>query len=121
LRVSELRLWRATINSWNGLIFAIRSEQAIRQELFALLLALPLAWFVGTTAVRRVELVAVVLLLLAIELLNTAIEKLADRLTIDHDPRIGHIKDMGSAAVGVVLLIVGLTWGSAVVERIGFL
>jgi diacylglycerol kinase (ATP) len=116
-----LRLWRATINSWNGLIFAIRSEQAIRQELFALLLALPLAWFVGTTAARRVELVAVVLLLLAIELLNTAIEKLADRLTIDHDPRIGHIKDMGSAAVGVVLLIVGLTWGSAVVERIGFL
>jgi diacylglycerol kinase (ATP) len=116
-----LRLWRATINSWNGLIFATRSERAIRQELFALLLALPLAWFVGTTAARRVELVAVVLLLLAIELLNTAIEKLADRLTIDHDPRIGHIKDMGSAAVGVVLLIVGLTWGSAVVERIGFL
>jgi diacylglycerol kinase (ATP) len=116
-----LRLWRATINSWNGLVFAIRSEQAIRQELFAFLLALPLAWFVGTTATRRVELVAVVLLLLAIELLNTAIEKLADRLTTDHDPRIGHIKDMGSAAVGVVLLIIGLTWGSAVVERIGFL
>jgi diacylglycerol kinase (ATP) len=116
-----LRLWRATINSWNGLIFATRSEHAIREELFALLLALPLAWLVGATAVRRVELVGVVLLLLAIELLNTAIEKLADRLTTDHDPQIGHIKDMGSAAVGVVLLIVGLTWGSAIAERMGFL
>ncbi len=101
--------------------FAIRSEQAIRQELFALLLALPLAWLVGATAARRVELVAVVLLLLAIELLNTAIEKLADRLTTDHDPQIGHVKDVGSAAVGVALLIIGLTWGSAIVERMGFL
>jgi diacylglycerol kinase (ATP) len=116
-----LRLWRAAINSWNGLIFATRSEHAIRQELFALLLALPLAWLVGATTVRRVELVAVVLLLLAVELLNTAIEKLADRLTTDHDPQIGHIKDMGSAAVGVVLLIVGLAWSSAIAERMGLL
>jgi diacylglycerol kinase (ATP) len=89
--------------------------------LFALLLALPLAWLVGATAARRVELVAVVLLLLAIELLNTAIEKLADRLTTDHDPQIGHVKDIGSAAVGVALLIIGLTWGSAIVERMGLL
>ena len=103
------------------MIFAIRSEQSIREELIALLLALPLAWLVGATAVRRVELVGVVLLLLAIELLNTAIEKLADRLTTDHDPQIGHIKDMGSAAVGVVLLIIGLTWGSAIAERMGLL
>jgi diacylglycerol kinase (ATP) len=116
-----LRLWRATINSWNGLIFAIRSERAVREELFAVLVALPLAWLVGATAVRRVELVAVVLLLLAVELLNTAIEKLADRFTTDHDPQIGHIKDMGSAAVGVVLLIIGLTWASAIAERMGLL
>lgn len=103
------------------MIFAIRSERAVREELFALLVALPLAWLVGATAVRRVELVAVVLLLLAVELLNTAIEKLADRFTTDHDPQIGHIKDMGSAAVGVVLLIIGLTWASAIAERMGLL
>lgn len=115
------RFWRATINSWNGLTFAIRSEQAIREELFALLLALPLACLVGATAIRRVELVAVILLLVAVELLNTAIEKLADRLTTDHDPRIGHIKDMGSAAVGVVLLIAGLVWCFAIAERVGLL
>jgi diacylglycerol kinase (ATP) len=116
-----LRLLRATINSWNGLIFATRSEQAVRQELFALLLTLPLAWLVGATAARRVELVAVVLLLLVVELLNTAIEKLADRLTTDHDPQIGRVKDMGSAAVGMMLLIIGLVWSSAIAERMGLL
>ncbi|WP_457488027.1 diacylglycerol kinase [Tardiphaga sp. P5_C10] len=113
------RLWRATINTWNGLTFATRSEQAIREELFALLLAVPLSFFIGTTAARRLELVAVVLLLLTVELLNTAIEKLADRLTTEHDPQIGRVKDMGSAAVGVALVIAGMTWLYALGERIG--
>ena len=114
-----LRFWRATINSRNGLAFAIRSEQAIREELVALLLALPLAWLIGATVMRSVELVAAVLLVLAIELLNTAIEKLADRLTTDHDPKIGHVKDLGSAAVGVALVTAGLFWLFAIAERIG--
>jgi diacylglycerol kinase (ATP) len=113
------RLWRACINTWNGLTWATRSEQAIREELFALLLAVPLSFVVGTTAARRLELVAVVLLLLTVELLNTAIEKLADRLTTEHDPQIGRVKDMGSAAVGVALVIAGMTWLFALGERIG--
>ena len=116
-----LRFWRASINTWNGLTFATRSEQAIRQELIALVIALPLAWLFGTTAARRVELVAVVLLLLTVELLNTAIEKLADRLTTDLDPQIKRVKDMGSAAVGVTLLIAGMVWCVAIAERMGLL
>jgi diacylglycerol kinase (ATP) len=116
-----LRIWRATINTRNGLIFAARSEQAIREELVALLLSIPLAWLIGATPARRVELVVVVLLLLVVELLNTAIEKLSDRLTTDHDPQIGRVKDMGSAAVGVALTIAGLTWLFAIAERIGFI
>ncbi len=116
-----LRIWRATINTRNGLIFAARSEQAIREELVALLLSIPLAWLIGVTPARRVELVVVVLLLLVVELLNTAIEKLSDRLTTDHDPQIGRVKDMGSAAVGVALVIAGLTWLFAIAERIGFI
>jgi diacylglycerol kinase (ATP) len=114
-----LRFWRATINSRNGLAFAIRSEQAIREELVALLLALPLAWLIGATPIRSVELVASVLVVLAIELLNTAIEKLADRLTTDHDPQIGQVKDLGSAAVGVALVATGLFWLFAIAERMG--
>ena len=114
-----LRFWRATINTRNGLAFAIRSEQAIREELIALVLALPAAWLIGITLMRRFELVAAVAAVLVVELLNTAIEKLADRLTTDHDPQIGHVKDMGSAAVGVTLVMAGLFWLFAIAERMG--
>lgn len=113
------RLFLATINSWNGLKFAVRSEQAIREELAALLLAIPLAFVVGTTAARRLELIIVVLLLIAVELLNTAIEKLSDRLTREHDPQIRDVKDMGSAAVLAALVIAGATWLFALAERVG--
>ena len=114
-----LRLWRATINTRNGLAFAIRSEQAVREELIALALAVPFAWLVGATVMRRVELVATVALVLVVELLNTAIEKLSDRLTTDHDPQIGRVKDIGSAAVGVALVTAGLFWLFAILERMG--
>jgi diacylglycerol kinase (ATP) len=115
-----LRLWRATINTRNGLAFAIRSEQAVREELFALMISLPLAWVIGATTMRRIELVVAVVMVLIVELLNTAIEKLADRLTMDHDKQIGRVKDMGSAAVGVALLMAGAFWILAIVERLGF-
>ncbi len=114
-----LRLWKATINSRNGIIFAIRSEQAVREEVAALILAMPLASVIGATAMRAVELVGSVVLILIVELLNTAIEKLADRLTTDHDPQIGRVKDMGSAAVGVTLLLSGVFWLFAIAERMG--
>jgi diacylglycerol kinase (ATP) len=114
-----LRFWRATVNTRNGLAFAIRSEQAVREELVALALAVPMAWLVGVTAMRKLELVAVVALVLVVELLNTAIEKLSDRLTTDHDPQIGRVKDMGSAAVGVALVTAGLFWLFSIAERMG--
>jgi diacylglycerol kinase (ATP) len=114
-----LRFWRATINTRNGLAFAIRSEQAIREELIALVLAVPLAWLVGATVMRRVELIVAVAFVLVVELLNTAIEKLSDRLTTDHDPQIGRVKDMGSAAVGVSLVLAGLFWLFSIAERMG--
>ncbi|MGJ4894501.1 MULTISPECIES: diacylglycerol kinase [unclassified Bradyrhizobium] len=116
-----LRLWRATVNSRNGLAFALRSEQAVREEVVAFLLALPLAYVVGATAMRSVELVCAVVLVLVVELLNTAIEKLADRLTTEHDLQIGRVKDLGSAAVGVALLMSGCFWLFAIAERLGLL
>jgi diacylglycerol kinase (ATP) len=116
-----LRIWKATVNSRNGLRFAFRSEQAVREEIFALILSVPVAWLVAATATRAVELVCSVAFVLVVELLNTAIEKLADRLTMDHDKQIGRVKDMGSAAVGVALLMAGAFWIIAVVERLGFL
>jgi diacylglycerol kinase (ATP) len=114
-----LRLWKATVNSRNGIAFALRSEQAVREEVGALILAIPLAWLIGATVMRKVELIGAVVLVLVVELLNTAIEKLADRLTTDHDLQIGRVKDMGSAAVGVTLLMAGLFWIFAIAERMG--
>ena len=115
------RLLRATVNTWKGLIAATRSEEAFRQELVALVFAVPLAFVVADDAWKRMALIGVVLLLLAVEMLNTAIEKLADRLTTEHDPQIGRVKDMGSAAVGIVLLMAGMMWALALAERVGLI
>jgi diacylglycerol kinase (ATP) len=115
------RLLRATVNSWNGLKAAARSEAAFRQELVALVLAVPLAFMVGEAAWKRLALIGVVVFLLVVELLNTAIEKLADRVNPAIDPQIGLVKDMGSAAVGLSLLIAGAAWLMALAERLGLL
>ena len=112
------RILRAFLNTWNGLLAAARSEAAFREELVALVLAVPLAFLVATEAWKRLALILVVVLVLVIELLNTAIEKLGDHLTLAQDPAIGRIKDMGSAAVGLALVIAGLAWLLALIERL---
>ncbi len=115
------RMWSATIHSRNGLIFAFRSEQAFREEVTALVIAVPLALIVGVTPERKIQLIFTVLLVMVVELLNTAIEKLADRLTTDHDKQIGRVKDMGSAAVGVTLVLALIAWLFAIAERMGLI
>ncbi len=112
------RIWRATRNTINGLRAAAGSEAAFRQELVALALAIPLAFAVATDAWTWLALIGVVLAVLVVELLNTAIEEVADRVTQDHDVMIGRAKDMGSAAVGLTLLIAGLVWLLAIWERL---
>jgi diacylglycerol kinase (ATP) len=115
------RLLSATINSWNGLRAAARSEEAFRQELWAFVIAVPLAFLIGTGVWQRVALIAVIVLILVVELLNTAIEKLSDHVTPDTHPAIGRIKDIGSASVGLSLLLAGLVWLVALAERLGLL
>jgi len=115
------RLLRAVINSWNGVRFALRSEAAFRQELAVFVPAVPLAFFIAEQSWKRLALIGVLLLLLVVELLNTAIEKLSDRVNLAIDPQIGRVKDMGSAAVGLALLIAGAVWLLALAERIGWL
>jgi diacylglycerol kinase (ATP) len=115
------RLYRATINSWNGLKAAIRTEAAFRQEVAVLLVSIPLAFVIGETAWTRLALVGVVVLLMVVELLNTAIEKLADRVSREFDFQIGTVKDIGSAAVGLSLLLVGAVWLMALAQRLGLM
>jgi diacylglycerol kinase (ATP) len=115
------RLLRAVVNSWNGLRFALQSEAAFRQELAVFVPAVPLACLLAQDSWKRLALIGVLMLLFVVELLNTAIEKLSDRVNPAIDPQIGRVKDMGSAAVGLTLLIAGAVWLIALAERIGWL
>jgi diacylglycerol kinase (ATP) len=114
-------LWRACINSWNGLRAIARSEEAFRQEVFVFVLAVPLAFLVASETWKRIALILVIVLVMIVELLNTAIEKLGDRVSLDPDPRMALVKDLGSAAVGLSLLLAGAVWLAALAELVGLL
>jgi len=109
------------MNSWAGLIAAARSERAFREEIVALLIAIPLAFLFAADAWKRMLLIGVILSLMVVELLNTAIEKLCDHVTAAQHPDIGRIKDMASAAVGIALAIAGFTWLLAIVQWLGLI
>ena len=111
------QLWRATINSWHGLVAATQSEQAFREELVALAIGVPLAFVLTADVGKRFALIGTLVFILIVELLNTAIEKLSDRITLDHDPALKRIKDMGSAAIFLSLLLAGAVWLWVLVER----
>jgi len=115
------RLWRACINSWNGLRAVWRSEAAFRQELVVFVIAVPLAFLIATEMWKRMALILVIVFIMVVELLNTAIEKLGDRVSLEHDPRMAFIKDLGSAAVGLSLLVAGAIWLLALAERLGLI
>ena len=104
------RLWRATVNSWHGLVAATQSERALREELVSLAIGIPLAFYLTGDAGRRIALIGTLVFILIVELLNTAIEKLCDRITRDDDPAIKRVKDMGSAAIFLSLLLAGAVW-----------
>src|SRR5215467_11672621 len=111
MRSQEMdRLIRATINTYRGLLYVTRSETAFRQELLLLLLAVLGALFATDDPWKRTFLVGSVLFTMVVELLNTSLEKLADRITLDHDPQIAKVKNMGSAAVGLSLLGILCSW-----------
>ncbi len=109
----------ATRNSWRGLVAITKSEKAFQQELAALAIGIPLAFYVADGAWRRIALIGAIMVVLIVELLNTGLEKLADVVTREHHPGIGWVKDMGSAAVAISLLLAGLVWLVAIAERLG--
>ena len=104
------RLFKAAINSWHGLVACAKSEAAFREELVLLVVGVPLAFLITNDTGERFALTGVLFFLLIVELLNTAIEKLSDRVTRDTDPLIKRVKDMGSAAIFLSLVAAGVTW-----------
>ena len=111
------RIARATGYSWRGLRSAVRHEAAFRQEL---LLGLPLllaAPWVGRSALESLLLAGSVVAVWIVELLNSALEALADELSLEKRERLGRAKDLGSAAVMLALLMAAAVWGTVVVGR----
>lgn len=108
------RFWLATLSSIDGLVFAFRSEAAFREELCALVLAIPVSFVIADSWWMRAVLIAAVLFVLLVEVLNTAFEKLSDHVTPEKSPAIKAVKDMGSAAVMLAIGIAGLIWLAAI-------
>jgi len=113
-------LIKAFNNTCAGLSHALRTERAVRQEALVLVVAIPLALLIGTGIWQRVAMIGSILAVMAIELLNTCAEKLCDHVTPERHPQIKIIKDMGSAAVFCALVLAGMIWLAAVLERLGF-
>ena len=104
------RLVNATRYSADGLAAAWKHEDAFRQELLVCAVLVPVAIVLPLAAVEKVLLIGSLLLVLIVELLNTAIEVAIDRDSLRIDPLGKRAKDYGSAAVLIVLMIAGMTW-----------
>lgn len=100
-----------------GLRAIWKHEAAFRQECALAALMIPAAFWIGTDAVRIALLVGVCLLVLVVELLNSAVEAVVDRISDEMHELSGRAKDMGSAAVFVSLCLAGLTWILILWER----
>ena len=113
-----IRRWpRAFRYSVAGLRACWRKEAAFRQEAAFAVFMIPGSFWLGTSAVERVLLAGTVLLVLIVELINSAIEAVVDRVSTDPHSLSGFAKDLGSAAVLLSLVIVWLTWGLIAWER----
>lgn len=105
------RLIAAAGYSFAGLRAAFASEEAFRMEVVVLILFTPLAFLLGETGVERALLIGVLLLLMIIELLNTAVEAVVNRIGSDYHELSKQAKDIGSAAVFLGMALVALVWG----------
>ena len=113
------RLWNATGYSMAGLKAAWRNEAAFRQELVVVLVLLPTAFWLGETFTQRALLIFSLLAVLMVELLNSAIETVVDRIGPEPNELSGRAKDLGSAAVMVSLIAAGMVWALIVIESLG--
>lgn len=104
------RIKRAMHCSYLGLAAAYRNEEAFRQELLLCLVLLPVACWLGNTNIERALLVGSLLILLIVELLNTAVEVVVNRIGIERHELSGRAKDLGSAAVFMAIANTVVVW-----------
>jgi diacylglycerol kinase (ATP) len=104
------RVLNATHYSLAGLAAAVRHEDAFRQELILVVLLTPLALWLGSTGVERALLIGSLIIVLIVELLNSAVEATVDRISFENHRLAKRAKDIGSAAVMLSLVNAGVVW-----------
>jgi len=104
------RLYKASIYSWQGFVAAFRHEQAFRLEIYLLLVLAPLAFYLTENSLERALMIGSWLLVMTVELINSAIEAVVDRFGGEQHELSGRAKDIGSAAVFIALVIVAVIW-----------
>ena len=109
------RIWNAFGHSLAGLSAAYRHESAFRQEAWLALILIPAALFMPVGGLGKALMVASVLLVLMVELLNSAIEAVVDRVSLEHHELAKRAKDIGSAAVMISLVDVVVVWALVLV------
>ncbi len=105
------RLGLAFVNSWKGFIGALQAEAAFRQEVALAVVLIPAGCWLGKTGVEKALLVSSVLLVLIVELLNTGIETVVDRIGLERHVLSGLAKDVGSTAVLISFALLSVVWG----------
>jgi len=106
-----LTRWKKALGfTWLGLKATYKHEEAFRQEVFLLIVSTPLALWLGETGIEKALLIGSVLLLMIVELLNSAIEAVVDRFGGEIHELSGRAKDMGSAAVFIAMINTALFW-----------
>jgi diacylglycerol kinase (ATP) len=111
------RLLNAFWNTRRGFVGAWREEEAFRQECLLALVVIPLGLWFGGSGVGRALLVGPMLLILIVELLNSAVEAAIDRIGVERNPLSGLAKDLGSAAVFVSFVLLLANWVLVLLDR----
>lgn len=106
------RIFKAALYSYKGFVSAFRYEASFRQEVLFAIVLIPMAFWLDVSKLERVAMVGVVVVVLIVELLNTGIEAVVDRVGYEKHELAGRAKDMGSAAVFMSLLLWAYVWGS---------
>jgi len=112
------RLSAALGYSWKGLKAAVRYEAAFRQELAVAAILLPFAFLLGRSAIEVLALFGSIVLVLVVELLNSAVEAVADAVSLEDHPLLGRAKDLGSAAVFLAVTFAIAVWLTFIVLRL---
>lgn len=113
-----VRIFKAAGYSWQGIKQCYKSEAAFRQELMLLALLTPISMWLSSNAVEFILLIGSVILLLVVELLNTAIEMVVDRQGSEWHELAMHAKDMGSAAVFVMMGLCLVVWVTIILSHL---